>query len=92
MHQILCELLQVMFTSYGTKACIIPPNISYVQPRVYQFYSLSLTIPKYSKQLDCFGSGATCTKLFSGHLRQYQDLRDDATKFCIHKANLRQKT
>ena len=36
--------------------------------------------------------GATCTKLFSGHLRQYQDLRDDATKFCIHKANLRQKT
>ena len=26
-------------------------------------------------------AGATCTKLFSGHLRQYHDLRDDTTKF-----------
>ena len=30
-------------------------------------------------------------KFASGHLHQSPDLCDDTTKFCIHKANLRQK-
>jgi hypothetical protein len=34
--------------------------------------------------------GATCTKLFSSHLRQCHAVSDDLEIFWIHKANLRQ--
>ena len=36
--------------------------------------------------------GPHALNFFSGHLRQYHDFGDDTTKFCFHKANLRQKT
>jgi hypothetical protein len=50
------------------------------------------TVANQYFKMSAMYSGATCTKLFPGHLCQCHAVSDCSKKVWIHKANLRQKT